>query len=157
MRRKRPTQLWPTEGDPPPGWVAFRIVRGRNRVLLGRFLGNMRDETFVHGQLTTRRRVVPTIQQQMSLFLLQRRRNSDYDGIQDVHQHLAIMAICPTQHHGERNAFGIGQQRAFTSGFSSVSGVAPRGLRRTSAPLFPRGAFTMLPSAACHAQSIPIF
>lgn len=114
----------------------------------------MRDQPLIHSQLTTRRRVIATIQQHMSLFLLLWSRNSDNDGIEHIHEHLAVMTIGAAEHHGERNAFGISQERALTSGFASVGGGAAGGLRRTSAPLFPSGAFTLLPSAACHAQSI---
>lgn len=160
--------LWPTSTflgrtnahedacpHPPPRRVAFRIARSENRLFLRCFLGDVREQAFIHSQLTTRGRVVSTVQQQMALSLFLRSRDSHHDSIEDVHEHLAVMTIGSAQDHRERNAFGIGQQRAFTPSFSSVGGVAARGFRRTSAPLLPRGAFTMLPSAACHSQSIP--
>lgn len=78
---------------------------------------------------------------------------------------MAVEAIEPTVAHlndpppgrvavwipsGERNAFGISQEASLTAGFSSVGGVAPRGLRDAGVPLFSNGALTMLPSAASH-------
>ena len=79
--------------------MTFWITRGRNGLFFRCFLRDMRDQTFIHGQLTTRRRVVPTVQQQMSLFLLYRSRNSDHNGIKDVHEHLAVMTVGPTEDH----------------------------------------------------------
>ena len=141
--------------DPPPRRMTFRIARRRDGVFFRCFLRDVCDQAFVDSQLTTRGRVVPTVQQQMSLFLLFKSRNSDNDGIKDIHQHLTVVTICSTEYDRERNAFSIGQQGAFAPCFASVSGIAACGLRRTSAPLLPNGALTMLASAACHAQSIP--
>ena len=104
---------------------------------------------------TTRPRVVPPIQDQVSLLFLVEEGDGNHDSGQYVGELLAVMPVGPTQHHSERNAFGVGQKGSFTARFAPVSGVAAGGFSLSGSPLFPSGAFTMQPSASCHSQSIP--
>ncbi|SMB97470.1 hypothetical protein SAMN00790413_05976 [Deinococcus hopiensis KR-140] len=75
----------------PPRWVPLWITRSRNGLSGRRCLGDVRDQTLIHGQLTTRRRVVPTVQQETALFLLY--RSSNDDSIGGPAEHRAVMLI----------------------------------------------------------------
>lgn len=128
--------------------------RGKGPLLTG-FGRNVRDQARLDSDFTASGRVIATVEDQMALFVLPRSRNRNNNCLEHISELDAVVPIGPAQHYGQGNAFGIGQERSFAARFASVGGVAAGRLRRAGGPLFPSGALTMLPSAACHSHSMP--
>lgn len=82
-------------------------------------------------------------------------RPCDHATIEQSVQHLHVVAVRPGEHHGQRQPAPVGQEVALGATFPPVGGVAPGRFRLAISPLFPSGALTMHPSAACQVQSMP--
>src|SRR6185437_9497350 len=75
--------------------------------------------------------------------------------VQQVRQLLHIGAIRFGKDTGDGYARAVRQEMAFGAAFGAVGGVGSGLLRLACRPVFPSGAFTKHPSAACPSQSRP--
>lgn len=141
--------------DPTPGWMTVGMTRWGKRLSLARLGGDMGGEAVLLCRGTTRGRVVPPVQAQMPFLILSKERDGHHNGGEDVGELFAVVAVGSAENDRQGNAFGVGQQGPFTSGFAPVGGVGAGGFKFSGSPLFPNGALMMQPSASCHSQSIP--
>lgn len=100
--------------DPAAWGMALWVSRSGEWVGLTGFFRNVRCQAVFCRCRTTLQRIVSAIQTQMAFFVMVHRHGDDHR-VQNLSQHLAVMAVGSTQHHGQRNTFAIGQERSLGS------------------------------------------